>query len=500
MRQTLHIFKKDVRHLWFEIVVAILLAVAFAFIGARRAQWLVLPETNRIAAWTMVTFLLPLTWWTLIARAIHDETLPGDKQFWITRPYSWKSLMGAKLLFVLIFVNLPILLADVAIIRAYGLPLRTEMFGLLWSQVLLDIVFVIPIAVLSALTTGFVQLLFAILTPCVVGLGVAIAAPEMVLGRFSGGPDWVNHYFAFFVVGVAGSAILVWQYSTRRTITGRSLAIASGILALGGMALIPWSAAFKVQSWFSSDSVSRSLVHVDFDQDKRWLTRAITEPGDRVLIELPFKITGLPPDVIVKPEGFSVGLLSSDGTKWKAGQLPLGVTSKFGAEFSLQTTMDGSLFRKIKDQETRINGSLYITVFGNRQKVRVPFGDHLVPVARVGVCSASEGATRQSSFLICTSAFRFPPLLVSYRFTQSTPENAQDVWTSTEPRTISYSPFPAQAGINPISQDFTFSSTPVKMSEARIDREILAHMKRNFQIDNLRLGDFEARPSPVTTP
>jgi hypothetical protein len=495
MRQTLHIFKKDVRHLWFEIVVAILVAVAFAFIGARRAQWLVLPETNRIAAWTMVIFLLPLTWWTLIARAIHDETLPGDRQFWITRPYSWKSLMGAKLLFVLIFVNLPIFLADGVIIHAYGLPLRTEMFGLLWSQVLLDIVFVIPIAVLSTLTAGFVQLLFAILMPCVVGLGVAIAAPEMVLGRFSGGPDWVNHYFAMFVVGVAGSAILIWQYSTRRTITGRSLAIASGILAFLGMALIPWSAAFKVQSWFSNDSVSRSLLHVDFDQDKKWLTRAVTEAGDHVRIELPLKITGLPPDVIVKSEGFSMGLQSSDGTTWKAEQLPLGVASKLGSEFSLRTTMDGRLFRKVKDQETRISGSLYITVFGNRQKVQVPFGDHLVPVARVGVCSASEGATRQSSFLTCTSAFRFPPLLVSYRFMQSTPESAQDVWTATEPRAISYSPFPAQAGINPVSQDFTFSSAPVKVSEARIETaEILAHIKRSFQIDNLRLGDFEVRP------
>src|SRR6266478_7175882 len=184
MRQALHIFKKDVRHFWLEIAVVISVVAAFTFTGARRAQWLVDPATNRIAAWTLVLILLPPAWWTLIARVVHDEVLPGDSQFWITRPYSWKSLLGAKALFILAFINLPMLLADGVIVRAYGLPLGTELRGLLWSQVLISIVFILPIAALSALTTGFVQLIFAILTPCVIALGVAIIALDLVLGGF----------------------------------------------------------------------------------------------------------------------------------------------------------------------------------------------------------------------------------------------------------------------------------------------------------------------------
>jgi len=187
MRQALHIFKKDVRHLWLELAVAITVVAAFGFTGARRASWLADPVTNRTAAWTMVLILLPLSWWTLIARVIHGETLPGDRQFWITRPYSWKSLLGAKALFILAFINLPMFLADIAIVRAYGLhPLGAELPGLLWSQVLLTIVFVLPVAALSALTGGFVQLILAILAPCVIGLAVAIALPEVVLGGFRG--------------------------------------------------------------------------------------------------------------------------------------------------------------------------------------------------------------------------------------------------------------------------------------------------------------------------
>src|SRR5207253_3502522 len=80
MRQALHIFKKDVRHLWFEITMVICVVAAFTFTGSRRALWLMDPATNRIAAWTLVMILLPLTWWTLIARVIHDEALPGDSR------------------------------------------------------------------------------------------------------------------------------------------------------------------------------------------------------------------------------------------------------------------------------------------------------------------------------------------------------------------------------------------------------------------------------------
>lgn len=185
MRQALHIFKKDVRHLWFEITMVICVVAAFTFTGSRRALWLMDPATNRIAAWTLVMILLPLTWWTLIARVIHDEALPGDSQYWTTRPYSWKSLLAAKTLFILAFINLPMLVADGMIVRAYGLPLGKELAGLLWSQILLAVVFVLPIATLSGLTTGFVQLIFAVLTPCVIALGIAIVAPEVVLGGYS---------------------------------------------------------------------------------------------------------------------------------------------------------------------------------------------------------------------------------------------------------------------------------------------------------------------------
>lgn len=499
MRQVLHIFKKDVRHLWFEIAVVISVVAAFTFTGARRALWLTDPAANRIAAWTLVLILLPLTWWTLIARVIHDEVLPGDSQYWTTRPYSWKSLLAAKMLFLIAFINFPMLVADGLIVRAYGLPLGTVLPGLLWSQVLLAVVFILPIATLSGLTTGFVQLILAVLTPCVIALVVAIIAPEVVLGTYWGASQWVKSYFAFLVIAIASSVILVWQYSRRRTAAARFAAAATGILVVLGMTLIPWSAAFRIQSWLSKQRIEQSLVHVDFDSTNRWLTRAVMEGGDRVRIELPLNVKALPPGMIAKPEGFSVQLQAPDGTAWHSDQLPLRYGSSMGQEFSLQATVDGAFYRKVKDEPLKVRGSLYLTLFGNRRTSQIRFGDRFVPVPGVGVCSASGGASQQSYFLICSSAFRFPAALVSYRFTQSANEEVQDVPSSTEPRSISYSPFPADPGISPVSQDFTFSTARVPLTKGMVDTmKVLAHVRRTFEIDSLRLGDFEVRSSPAS--
>src|SRR5256885_2298806 len=145
--------------------------------------------------------------------------------------------------------------------------------------------------------------------------------------------------------------------------------------------------------------------------------------------------------MIARPEGFSIHVQAPDGTMWQADQLLLRNAAKMGQKFSLEATVDGAFYRKIKDEPLKVRGSVYMTLFGNRQTVRVPFGDRSVPVPRVGVCSASGGANGQRYFLICSSAFRFPPVLFSYSFKQSAKEAGQDVWSSTGPRRpISYSP------------------------------------------------------------
>src|SRR5580700_5254187 len=96
MRQALHIFKKDVRHLRWEIALVLLMAM-LPFVDLRIAPGAGLVSSDGSSIWIS---LLPLFWFLLAGRVIHSEALPGTKQFWLTRPYSRASLLGAKMLFL----------------------------------------------------------------------------------------------------------------------------------------------------------------------------------------------------------------------------------------------------------------------------------------------------------------------------------------------------------------------------------------------------------------
>jgi hypothetical protein len=487
MQQALHIFKKDALHLWFEIAVVMIAVAGFAFTGARRARWLVDPGANRTAAWTLVLILLPLAWWTLIARVIHAEALPGDRQFWISRPYSWKSLLLAKALFIVVFINFPMLLADAVIVRAYGLhPLTAQLSGLLWSQVLLTIVFLLPIAALSAVTAGFVQLIFAVLAPCVAAFLFAIVAPETVLGGSLGPFEWVQVYYVFLVIAVGGLAVLVWQYSRRRTAAARAFTVGMVVLGVVGMLSIPWPAAFAIQSLVSRQQVDSSSVSVVFDSGDS--ARAMVQRDDRVRIILPLDITGLPNGTAAKVEGFFVAMNAPDGTVWKSKQILPTSTILAGQEFALEATVSRAFYLKVKARPLRTHGSLYLTLFGDQQTSNIPFGDRPVTVPRVGACSASQGPNGPPYFLVCSSGFRFPRAQVAYHFLQATQGGFRTVWSSTQPRLISYAPFPAGLGIDPISQDLAFSIVDAPVSEASVNTvEPVAYLRRSFDTGEVKL-------------
>src|SRR5579875_4566 len=118
MGQSLHIFRKDTRHLWPQIAVVLALTVAYAW-----TQVLFSPVftdhlylINRLASGAEIA--LPISWWILTAFLVHQENLLGDRQFWLTRPYRRTELFAAKILFLVAYVEVPLLLANCAILAA----------------------------------------------------------------------------------------------------------------------------------------------------------------------------------------------------------------------------------------------------------------------------------------------------------------------------------------------------------------------------------------------
>ena len=105
VQQALHIFRKDVRE--FRIEIAAILAMTALLVLLSIQSWESLQERGgpREGPGAVLSVLLPLAWIFLIARAVQAEALPGDRHFWLTRPYSRNGLALSKLLLVASFTH-----------------------------------------------------------------------------------------------------------------------------------------------------------------------------------------------------------------------------------------------------------------------------------------------------------------------------------------------------------------------------------------------------------
>jgi hypothetical protein len=154
MNQVLHIFGKDVRRHWLEVIVSFLLLFSFAW--KMPMLWTQEPRDGEtpLARWLFALLGLSLcfSWWFLIVRVIQGESLVGDRQFWLTRPYQRRWLMAAKELFIIAFVNVPVLIFDIALLVRVGFSPWHCLPGLLQGQLLLTAFLVVPIATISVIT------------------------------------------------------------------------------------------------------------------------------------------------------------------------------------------------------------------------------------------------------------------------------------------------------------------------------------------------------------
>lgn len=150
-----------------------------------------------------VTLLLPIAWCLLIARVIHAEALPGDRHFWLTHPYSRTGLLLSKAMFILAFINIPLLIAQAMILSLDGFPLSSYLGGLLWNQLMITAVVLLPAATVAALTRNLAQFV-----PAAV-LAAAVILPPIAERRIQ--PEWFGALLGVGIAGAIGGTILVGE-------------------------------------------------------------------------------------------------------------------------------------------------------------------------------------------------------------------------------------------------------------------------------------------------
>jgi hypothetical protein len=489
MRQALHILKKDMRGHWYEIAVTLAVTALFAFTGIRQASFWSQGGESRAFAGSLVLWALPLAWWALITRVIHSEALPGDRQFWLTRPYRKGSLLGAKVLFILLFVNLPMIVADTLIVSAYGFWAAAILPGLLWSQVLLTAVFLLPIAALSTLTKGLVQLVLTL-----TAIAVAFLAWSSLEHGWGQANDWFNLEWVRtdFIVASAGLTaltIVLFQYARRETRAARLIAVAGAIVVLFGADRISWPAAFWLQSRLSKSSVNGPEMRVHVATNRLW-SGSVLKQADTVRVNIPLTIDGIPNGMEASPEGLTATFKAPDGSNWSAVDDPRSNIVSEGRLISLRVKLGKARYEGVKDVPIDIRGTLYWTMFGNERVARVTFENHLQDVPGGGRCAATKGPTGQSYFLLCDSAFRLPKDSVWAEWIDTRGTN-HDASLSRAP---SGSPFPAELGIGPIYPYSTYRALQGAASAVEVHAlEPLGYVQRDFELKNLRLADFEQK-------
>ena len=95
----------------------------------------------------------------LVSRVVHEDPLPGTTQDWLTRPIPRAQLMIAKLITVKLGGVAPILVADLVMGFAAGLPVADVVLASLTRSLALLGLVCLPVAMLSFVTRNLTSLL-----------------------------------------------------------------------------------------------------------------------------------------------------------------------------------------------------------------------------------------------------------------------------------------------------------------------------------------------------
>ena len=485
MRQILHIFKKDVRCLRYEILLILAMTALFAFLGAR-SQPAVTQFSQRVDEWNVLYRLfLPFGWWYLIAAVIHEEPLPGHRQFWQTRPYAWTSLLGAKLLFIAAFVNLPVFLADCVIISAQGFPARGYLPQLFFRQILLTVLWLLPIAGLAAITNKLSQFILALLAIAVLSL-ILLYQFGMEILIYWGRAAWIANSLFILILGIAAIVILLLQYAKRRTTLGWGIAICSIVLAVAVPALLPPAAVYAFQLALSKSPTEHSSIHIVFDgtreRTRAWVTDTVKEAAE---IDIPLQVTGIPKGADLVSDYVGVTFESADGSRWQ----DVGRTMLYYSRghYWLKFHVPEGVFIRQKNNPVTLRTIAYFTLLGDRKSTRIE-AQAESPVQGLGLCSAL--VTRQRDWsIICRSPFRDSSLFALNALLANGPDDD----TLSLPQGGSYSPYLAEAGISPLVATFQGSMTTSDPSLKAVNistEAVLEHFRCDFEVHDARLADY----------
>jgi len=413
MKQILLIFRKDVVRHWPEILIALTLlgiyahwalhpglptAMAFSFTGMFLRQEFIVP-------------LLVLFWSFLTVRIVHGESLVGDRQWWVTKPYVWWKLLAAKVLFLLAFVGLPLFLLQLYLLRNSGFPVLPHVGGVLRMQLVLATILFLPSIALGTLTRGLAQ---ALLGAVIVLLG-AIAASYLIAQVPSSAMSSTAQTADAATTLLLVASILVaaiWQYARRKTLYARGLVFgAYAAIVLIGV-LTPYEK--YVEKKYPHVDEREAPAHFailppNLDTGKNRVSQDFMPD---IYLHLSLAVSGVAPGRMVFVNGIKATIDLPDGHSWSPGWKGQWLTTwPEDDRESLLYEATRKDYEKFKTSTVRLRLELALTEYQSSAERQSLLGQGKFSDAALGVCQLDP---LNRSAIQCVRPLRPPGLIADF--------------------------------------------------------------------------------------
>lgn len=506
LRFVWHIFKKDLRRLWWMVALTLLLLARLAHFDSLRGN--ATPGTGE--GW--LNILLPLAWSFLIALALMEDPVVNDTPFWATVPCPWSSLLAAKAVLVAIVIHVPYFLACAWILDARGFAPSANLPDLLYRQFALLALTSASLAL--ATVVGNVTQFMVV----AIALATGLAAPSMRLDLNPGADLHIRETLALPIVTVAACWIAICQYWLRRTSPSRPMGIAAVLIVAG----IWWS---PPQQFYGMEAVMSPAPATAGEVSVRLVDQAV--PPDTIRghllplkfgmasVAVPIVVSGLRDNTHARLIDPGLTLLDANGNRYQA-EAVFGRPNTIGCcrnliPFWQLLSIDTVAYERIKDQPAKLQGRMFVDYY----RPTGPFGTSIgktTSVDEVGRCSADlptpDNPNDENLRVECESPGRLPSVLVKL----FDPEGNRE-WSGYLGNARSLIAYPTGTWLSPIDRRETFFGLTDEEHYSssgghwQVPREIIESIRIaitpempegssliHFELPNLKLSQYAVKP------
>jgi len=520
-----HILRKDVRLLW-----AFALAVAAIHVAnaALRCWTGVLQEPHQLVGVAgLLSLVSVLGIIVLTITVMHQDAVPGVRQDWLIRPIKRGDMILAKVLFVVLIVQIPLLLADLGegLMEGFGLPLSLEAAAGRNFAVLCY--FSLPALMFGAVTRNIVECFIVAVIGLIVYVTIFVGYMVMVLGiKTSVGGTGLQWVFAatWYTLALAGAALVIsLQYLRRRTNLARGIIGAGGAIVVLS-SFLPWHTAFALQQGLSKEPSAANAIVLAFNPLLgRFQLPSGAAAATSAALYLPLRVTGVPAAAVMLTDRANVRITDISGRTLYEGRSNLSVdgvgsiqdarlevrqsaSSDTAADVYQRIFVPAAVYAKLSNEPVSLQIDYSMTLLRTKGELSIPAVGGHAKLGNLGWCATRIDGEGDDVQLHCMDTRRGPSCftaILEHRpsglrnpeahvcYPDYTPFDA-NVWPEALSRFAGEVPFFDRSGLIHYPVDGT------KLADARLIIETYEprdHFTRQLSIPNIRLSDFAG---PIT--